>query len=508
MKALVGREVAFPIEVAPQSEQTVFMRFEDPRGPYARLLWWPESAAFHLSCQRDSLAEGLYFGGLLALLAYNVLLWVRLRQSDIRLYVCYLASGAVFVFLARAHFGTLGWPLATPELEKLLSASMALSGFFLVCFAREFLELETRFPGADIWLRKWSHIMIALSGVLLVVPSGMVGAGMTCAVAATGLTHAGLVVLVAVIWGAGFRQARFFAVAFGCLFAGSLLMVGVWFFEDTLRDAGMRGLMIGSALEMLMLSLAVSDRFARTQEELVEETEQRRMMEEAYSQELENEVNERTRELLDANTEKDRILAVIGHDLRGPLASLMRSADDPCRDIRKDVTQTGRALLLMIEDLVLWTRLRAGTRATSPHLVSALVKPAVALHHSLAEHGGVELLLDMREDRLIQTDLVLAQTLVRNLLANALKFARTRVIIRTCPVDGGIRLLVGNDGPPLSPAVAARLAAGEDEPITATGGMGLKLCREICQALHMPLEANLPPEGGTEFGFTLRTDDE
>lgn len=507
-QALVGREVAFPVEVPPRSETVIFLKFEDPTGPYARLLWWPNSPDFHLACQRGALAEGLYFGGLLALLGYNVLLWVRLRQPDIRQYVMYLCCGAIFMFLARAQTATFGWKIGTPDLERLLSVSMALSGFFLTRFARIFLELGSSLPAADPWLKRWSTVMITMAGVVLCLPGRYSGAGMAAAVASTGLTHAGLVVLVAIVWKTGFRQARFFMMAFGFLFAGSLLMVAVWFLDTTMRDAGMRGLMIGSALEMLMLSLAVSDRFARTREKLVEETEQRRMIEEAYADELEDEVTERTRELRQANADKDRILSVIGHDLRGPLTGLMRSAEETGRDLRKDVTVTSRTLLLMIEDLVLWSRLRAGGRAPAIHRLGALVQPAVALHHSLASHDGVELQLDIAEDVLIRTDLVLAQTLVRNLLANALKFARTTVVIRTVRIPGGIRVLVGNDGPPLSPAVAARLASGEDEPMTATGGMGLKLCREICHALEMQLESDLPPEGGTEFGFTLKTHDD
>jgi signal transduction histidine kinase len=131
--------------------------------------------------------------------------------------------------------------------------------------------------------------------------------------------------------------------------------------------------------------------------------------------------------------------------------------------------------------------------------------PAASLHRTLAEHGGIRLVLDVPEGLCIRTDLVLAQTLVRNLLANALKFARTQVVIRAQAEGSRVRLTVGNDGPPLPAEVAARLAGDQDEPMTATGGMGLKLCREICSVLGMPLETNLPPEGGTEFSFTLKS---
>ena len=74
---------------------------------------------------------------------------------------------------------------------------------------------------------------------------------------------------------------------------------------------------------------------------------------------------------------------------------------------------TTRALLLLIEDLVLWTRLREGRNTMSAHDAASLVMPAVALHRTLAERGGVELVVDVPEHPRVRTDLVLAQTLVR-----------------------------------------------------------------------------------------------
>lgn len=502
-KVLPGREVAWPVTVPAKGDRIVVLRAVNFFETYVRPAWWPEATAFHVSRMHGNLAEGLYLGGLLALLGYNTLLWIRMRAADIGYYVLYLGTMAAFMLLARAQLPALGWALGSPWLETALTISVVLSGFFLTQFVRVFLELKTRFPRTDRWMWSWGLVMLCIVALPLAMPYFR---WLALAALAIVVTHVGLLALALVAWRTGVRQAKYFLLSFGCLFSGSLPMAAVWFWDDLLRDVGMRGLMIGSALEMLLLSLAVADRFAQAQRKLVEETEQRRMIETAYADELEIEVRERTRELQAANTDKDRILAVIGHDLRGPLTGLMRSADQASGGFARDAAKTGRALLLMIEDLVLWARLRAGTRVVSVHQVSALVAPAVALHHALAEHDGVQLVLDVPEDLRVETDLVLCQTLVRNLLANALKFARTRVVL--CVVHdlagGGVRLIVGNDGAVLPAAVAARLAAGEDEPMTATGGMGLRLCREICLALDMRLQARSGTDGGAEFEFTLK----
>jgi signal transduction histidine kinase len=508
-KPIAGRDAAFPVTVPAGGETVVYLRAEDRLTGLLRLSWWPDQGVFQAVQARRGLAEGVYLGVLFALLGYNALLWLRLRIADIGCYVLYLGAGAVFILLARAQVAVLGGTLPSPWLELALVIAIAASVVFLTQFARVFLDLAVS-PSP------WPHrITRGLQVAVLLVAAGALTTPwmhdqvwLALAVGAAGVTHATLCVLAIAAWRRGVRTARFFIAAFGCLFAGTLPMVAVWWWGDAFKDIAMQGLMIGSALEMLLLSFATADRFAQAQRRIIEETEHRRTMEEAYADELETEVRERTRELEEANADKDRMLAVIGHDLRGPLTGLMKSADRPTAEFVRETAGTGRALLLMIEDLVLWARMRAGTREIAAHPARALLQPAVALHRALAVSGGTELVIDVPDNLRVGTDLVLAQTLVRNLLANALKFARTRVVLRAEGGADGVCFSVSNDGEPLRAEIVARLVSGQNEPMTATGGLGLRLCREICAALGMKLEARAPAGGGAEFAFTLPAADD
>jgi signal transduction histidine kinase len=510
-RAIAGREVAFPIAVPARSERAVYLRAQDYFSTFMRPVWWPDHADFFVAREREMLADGCYFGGLLALLGYNVLLWLRLRQTDIGYYVLYLGANLIFTLIVRALPPALGAAWGSPLLETLLTVAMAMNGFFLIQFARSFLELRVLAPRADRTARWTGFGLLALATGSVSMAWG-VHQWIMAVVVVIGATHLGLFGLAVWAWRAGSRAARFFTLSFGCLLASSLVMVLAWLSHTDVQGADVRAFLIGSAVEMLLLSLAVADRFARAQQEktlaqerLIAETEQRRFVEETYAEELAEEVRDRTRELEQANADKDRMLAVLGHDLRSPLTGLTRAADEAPGAFPREVARTGRALLLLIEDLVLWARLRAGSKAIAPHPARALLLPAVALHHAVAEHGGIELQVDVPDDLRVATDLVLAQTLVRNLLANALKFAHTRVTLRAeAAPDGGVRFAVGNDGPALPVAVAARIAADEDGPMTATGGLGLRLCREICRALGLKLEGCAPPAGGSEFSFTIK----
>lgn len=502
-KPLWSRTAAFPITVPAGGEEVVYLCAKDYYFAYLRPRWWPRAADFGAAQIRDTLAECLCYGGLIALLLYNAVLWLRLRFPDMGYYVLYAGAMITFNFVSNGGVAMLGHAAGSPWKEMIVAGSLALSGFFLVQFARAFLGTAECLPRIDrvLVLLRILLLLVALGVLAMPWMTGLVWLGIV--VTGVSVTNVAMLAVAVLARRKGVAHARFFIVAFGALFTSAAPATITWLNHDILAGAAM-GLLAGSTLEMLLLSFAVADRFAQGQQRLVEETEQRRMIEEAYADELEIEVHERTRELQTANADKDRMLAVIGHDLRSPLTGLMLSADLERGPFPREVSRTGRELLLMIEDLVLWARLRAGTRADAEHRLGSLVAPAVALHHSLAEHGGVDLSVELPEESRVRTDLVLAQTLVRNLLANALKFADHRVVMRAEPDgDAGLRFTVWNDGPALSAEVAGKLAAGEDAPMTATGGMGLRLCREICRALDMRLEARAGVDGGTELGFTL-----
>jgi Signal transduction histidine kinase len=513
-RALWGRDAAFFVEVPAHGERVAVMRLEDHFGIWLRPAWWPDERHFLSAQLRDTAAEAIYFGLLLALMIYNGVLWVRLRFHDIGYYLGYMCSMACFMFFSRCLHQVLGVAWGSPVMETTVTLSLAVSMVFLSQFARAFLDLARIAPVADWIVRGLRAAGLALMIGGFSTPWVNSTIWMHFTVGGAALTHVILFAVAIVAWRAGQSQGRFFVLSFGFLVAGAFPTAIIWLLAIPLGISAM-ALMTGSALEMLLLSLAVADRFAGlqrdkliAQQRAAEEAERRRIMQEAYADELEVEVRERTRELEAANAGKDRMLAVIGHDLRSPLTGLTRAAEQAVAgrmsstEFAAEAARTGRALLLLIEDLVLWARLRAGTVHLGRHTATALVAPAVAQHRAVAERGGVALEVTMPEGPRTETDLVLAQTLVRNLLANALKFAKSRVRLRVEErADGAVCVTVQDDGPGLPPAVAAALNGATPWP--SEGGLGLRLCAEIGQALKTRLEARTPEEGGTEFSFTL-----
>lgn len=516
-RPLWGRSIAFPVTIPAQGESVVYLRACDHFAIWQEFTWWPNQQDFHSAQLRDVLTEGAYFGTLLALLFYNVVLWVRLQFPDTGRYLLYLGSFIAYMFIARSMPPLFGWALGSPWMEVISMMALALSGAFLAEFARVFLELKSRAPKANRVARIISGIMIVLALGSLASPWSDQTDLIHYILLAAILTHLILAGVAFTAWRAGVRQARYFLLSFGLLFVSMTPVLLISVFPIPL-DIAARTIMIGSALEMLLLSIGTADRFAvmqretiRVQKALLEETEQRQALQEAYADELEVEVRERTRDLATANEDKDRIIAVLAHDLRSPLTGITQTAEQltalpasgRIAQFINDSARIGRHLLLMIEDLALWAQLRSDKSQAGTYPVQSLITPVVTLHRSLADRENITLIVEGPSDLAVEVDRVLAQTLVRNLLVNAIKFARHRVIIRTDSRDHDIRISVRDDGPGLPSSVAAQLNNSEPVNLTINGGLGLRLCSEISRVIGTRLEVTLPEDGGTELSFTL-----
>ncbi|MEK7952326.1 sensor histidine kinase [Luteolibacter soli] len=516
-KAIQGRETAFPLTLPPQGSRVIYLHYQDSVALWLEPGWWPDAIDFHTAMQRDLIAESFYFGTLLALLLYHSIVWLRLRFPTTGYYLLYLAFYILYIFGVRSGVSVLGLPLGSPWMETIGAMALPLSGAFLATFARHLLELPEQAPRADRTVRGAATLLGVLPvAALLAVTTGHAD-WLQAIVAIGALAHIALLGAAVVVWRSVGWQSRNFVLLSGLLLAGLVPLVVL------LRNAPIeticRAVMLGSALEIMLLSMALGERFARLQRDklaaqalAMEEAERRHQIQEAYADELEHEVRSRTHELVAADADKNRMITVLGHDLRSPLTALTLSAEQAAGngaatrpDFATEVAQTGKAILLLLEDVLLWTRLRAGTVRLAEHAAGSVVRPMVDLHRGNASGRSVELLLD--EDGhapRVHTDLVLAQTLVRNLVSNAVKSARSRITVSVSASDL-VRISVRDDGPGLPESVIASLRdPAVPLPLgNSRSGLGLRLCLEIAQALGTRLEAEDPAGGGTGISFTL-----
>lgn len=509
-KAIWGRETAFPVEIPPHGRQVVYLELRDHLEICMRPVWWPDQSNFQSFRLRQAMAEGVYFGALLGLLLYNAALWTGARFAGIGSYLLRMACFFGCILVARGELLVIGVPLGSPWMESLTTALLALGGWFLLRFAAVFVSLPDGawvVRAATLWAGRVLLVLAVASLATRWVPWSLWLPFVFTAVVGV---HFILPWIAVVSVRSGRSLGGYQLLAAGLLFGGLLPLCTAVLPLVSLESGGVV-VMAGSLLEMMLVSLLIAARYSgvqkekiRAQAQLLEEAEQRKAIQEAYVDDLALEVEDRTKELRATLDDKDRMLALLGHDLRSPLTGLTRRAEQlsatadgaEMERFTREVASMGGRLLLLIEDLVLWGKLKAGSVHRSPFPVKALVEPVLSLHAGMVAERGITLEVDLSSSAVLHTDVVLGQTLLRNILSNAIKFARGRVMVSVRETGEGVRISVMDDGPGLPDIPFENLNQS---------GLGLHLCREIAGALGTKLEAGSLPAGGTVISFVLAT---
>ncbi|MCY7307818.1 MAG: hypothetical protein LH632_17110, partial [Rhodoferax sp.] len=245
-----------PLNLAPDGVTTIYLRIWSLGTVSAPTTLW-QPAALWQQDQQLYAVFGMYFGLLVGLLLYNLLLFLSVRD---RAYLIYGAFAACIGLSQAANSGIgaqLLWPESLWWNGNAINATNALSGTFGMWFACAFLASYRTMPSLHVWMRGVTWLWAATFVAALVLPFR---------VAMWSVTALALAGVALVAWAgtlAVLRRhpgAKYFAMAWGALLLGVLVLTlhNTGFLPSNVFTAN--ALLIGSALEMLLLSFALGDR--------------------------------------------------------------------------------------------------------------------------------------------------------------------------------------------------------------------------------------------------------
>jgi len=231
----------------------------------------------------------------------------------------------------------------------------------------------------------------------------------------------------------------------------------------------------------------------------IEERERRRRVEaqqaflEQHAELLEKIIEERTRELREANRLKDQFIAMLSHELRSPLGAIRMWAS-LLRGGKLDAERTARAIeaiersamtqAQLVEDLLDVSRITAGKLVLDARPIDLAAVAEAALDavraDAEAKEVRIEQVFELGGGR-VQGDPARLQQVMWNLLSNAVKFSSRggRVVLRLACGDGQAIISVRDEGegiaPEFLPHVFEPFRQADSTDTRAHGGLGLGL---------------------------------
>jgi signal transduction histidine kinase len=248
-------------------------------------------------------------------------------------------------------------------------------------------------------------------------------------------------------------------------------------------------------------------------------------------EQLEQKVRERTaalevqkQELERANASKDRLFAIIGHDLRSPAASLQSTAQlmqyyqskgntGNLPELGSRIVKAATSINHLLDNLLNWALTQSGDLQLQPEPIdgAALLAEVMEIYGETAAAKGIQVALVNPGDVCLRADRNAALTILRNLLGNALKFTRpggnVRISLR-CG-DGVAEIEIADDGVGISPERMAGLyELRENKSTRGTArekgtGLGLVLVKEMVHLSGGALSVTSTPGAGTTASLTL-----
>jgi two-component system, sensor histidine kinase LadS len=280
------RHPNFWVALPPRAEVELLVRVASRSSLQVPLAVYTPKAFAEM--ERDSqFGIGIFYGILTALLFYNLVLWLSLKDASHFWYMVHVAGFGLVMFCLNGLAFEYLWP-ESPKLANLaIPLSMAISQIAMHQFCRVFLELKERQPLAD---------KVSLSLIAFYVVFGVAAFFVEYRAAVRPLTLAvfpgALFILVAAINAIrlGYAPARVFLTAWAFLLLGTALYASVSFGLVGKNFFTEYGIQLGSALEMILLSFALAYRYARLR------GENERLVRE-HNEQLERHVARRTSEL-------------------------------------------------------------------------------------------------------------------------------------------------------------------------------------------------------------------
>lgn len=262
-----------------------------------------------------------------------------------------------------------------------------------------------------------------------------------------------------------------------------------------------------------------------------------------YSDELEHEVESRTREISDKNhallrgnralvkakedamrraRARANFLASMSHEIRTPLNGVLgmlglavESEQDSTKQHRLQIAlSAGESLLGILNDILDISKVEAGklNLENIPLDMRGLIEECTTLHTQQARNKGVELIAETDPgfpDQFLGDPTRIRQIL-NNLLSNAIKFTDSgNVRITARYSENTLTIDVADTGIGMSKEGLRRIFSPFSQADTQTTrlyggtGLGLTLCRQLIERMHGEIKVDSKEQQGTLFTVTL-----
>ncbi|MDP2235606.1 MAG: histidine kinase N-terminal 7TM domain-containing protein [Bacteroidales bacterium] len=225
------------------------------------------------------------------------------------------------------------------------------------------------------------------------------------------------------------------------------------------------------------------------------------------------------------NAEKDKLFSIIAHDLRGPIGAFINLTElfmddsfemssDEMKGIAKDMNKSAQSLQSLLENLLNWSRMQRQDVVIQKSTVEIrpLVDKAIDLMRESIANKTLYVKNAVPDGITVYADENMLQTVLRNLISNAIKFTPKggNILIQAERKEyESVTIKIRDTGIGMSPEMIQNLYRFDKKTSRfgtegeSSSGLGLMLCKEFIEKNDGQLFVESQVDKGTTFSFHL-----
>ena len=237
-----------------------------------------------------------------------------------------------------------------------------------------------------------------------------------------------------------------------------------------------------------------------------------------------NKIEDQRKELEKLNASKNKFFSIIAHDLKNPFHTVMgysylmnkeyeRFSDEEKKKYAADIYRSANSIFRLLQNLLDWSRSQTGSLRCTPQELNFrdIYESIENLLRPIAEQKEIRLIAEMPDETNVYADPMMLETILRNLMNNAIKFTN---------VQGWVKTIVKNDDRMLTVCVEDNGVGMQsddlvnlfriDSKVKKKGtnqedgsGLGLIICNEFIQKNGGSIWVDSESGQGSRFYFTI-----
>ncbi len=230
------------------------------------------------------------------------------------------------------------------------------------------------------------------------------------------------------------------------------------------------------------------------------------------------------KELEKLNAAKNKFFSIIAHDLKNPFHTVMgysylmhkdykRFKDKEREKYAEDIYKSTNTIFRLLQNLLDWSRTQTGRLNFNPQkiYISDLYENIYSVLKPVADAKRIELKNNICSDDAVWADPMMVETILRNLVNNAIKFSKndSQIEIADSKLDGYLELSVIDNGIGIKPDDVENLFK-IDSKVKQKGtnnedgsGLGLILCKEFIEKNNGTIAVESEFGKGSKFSIRL-----